>query len=248
MALLIENHVGFRVLTLDRPAALNAVDTKLVSQLADALEDIDRDPQLRAAVIAGSDKAFAAGADVSEIHTQAFPDSYTEDFLHHWDRVGRARKPRIAAVEGYALGGGCELSMLCDVVIAAEGAVFGQPEVLLHLMPGAGGTQRLVRRIGPARAAEWCLSGRKVPAAEAQGLVSRLVPTGEALAQATAFAAQLARRPTASVLALTEALRAAEELPLTQGVRLERRLFQALVGTEGARAGTAAFLQKNAEK
>ena len=246
MALLIENRSGYCELTLDRPAALNALDSKLVGQIADALEAIDHDPELRAVVIAGSDKAFAAGADVSEIHAQAYPQSYSDDFLNGFDRIARARKPRIAAVESYALGGGCELAMLCDVVIAGEHAVFGQPEILLHLMPGAGGTQRLWRRIGAARAAEWCLSGRKVPAIEAHGLVSRVVPAGEALSQAQTLAGQIARRPLVGVLALTEALRAAEDLPLTQGLRLERRLFQSLLGTDGAQSGTAAFLQKNA--
>jgi enoyl-CoA hydratase len=244
--ILTEAMDGYLLVRLNRPQALNALNLPLLQQLANTLAQADADDAIKAVLICGSEKAFAAGADIGEIAAQQFPQSYAHNFLAVWEAVRGARKPRIAAVEGYALGGGCELTLLCDIVIAGDKAVFGQPEITLNLLPGAGGSQLLPRRVGMARAADWCLTGRMVPAAEAlqAGLVSRVVAAGTAETEAGTVAAQLAQRSIPTLLALTESLRSTESLAANSGIMYERRLFQSLLGTPDVVAGTTAFLNK----
>ncbi len=244
--LLTQTANGYVVLRLNRPQALNALNLPLMQALAAALAQADADDSVKAVVLCGNEKAFAAGADIGEIAAQAFPQSYAHNFLAVWEQVRSARKPRLAAVEGYALGGGCELTLLCDIVVAGDTAMFGQPEITLNLLPGAGGSQLLPRRVGMARAADWCLTGRMVPASEAlqAGLVSRVVPAGTAEAETLAIAAQMAQRGLPTLLALTESLRSTESISAHSGIQLERRLFQALLGTDEVERGTTAFLNK----
>jgi enoyl-CoA hydratase len=238
------------LVTLDRPAALNALSFQMVAELAARLEELDADPRCRVAVIAGSERAFAAGADVRELAVQTTA-SLTHDVergegFAHWDRIAAISIPIVAAVRGLALGGGCELAMACDIVVAGEGATFGQPEIRLGIIPGAGGTQRLPRAVGRALAMDMILTGRSMTATEAlaSGLVSRVVPDGEVVATAVAVGAEIARYPRSAVAAAKQAVNAASQSALGEGLARERQAFFALFGTAGQREGLAAFLEK----
>ena len=238
---------GVAVISLDRPRVLNALDFTLIAELTDALEALDRDPACRAIVITGAgDRAFAAGADIRELAAQTPASLLAEDEFHRWERIKRIRTPLIAAVRGYALGGGCELAMTCDMIVAGEGAQFGQPEIRLGVIPGAGGTQRLTRAIGKAKAMEMVLTGRTMGAreAEANGLVTRVVPDPEVLASALELAAAVAAMPPLAVIAAKEAVNRAEELGLEAGLEFERRNFYLLFATEDQGEGMAAFAEK----
>jgi enoyl-CoA hydratase len=238
---------GVALVTIQRPDVLNALNFDLLDALADALEALDRDPACRAIVLTGSgERAFAAGADIRELARQTPVTLAVENRFGVWDRIWATRKPLIAAVRGFALGGGCELAMGCDLIVAADDARFGQPEINLGVMPGAGGTQRLTRAIGRARAMDLVLTGRTITAREAEsfGLVTRVVPAGDTLREALGLAAVIAAQPPVAVLAAKEAVRLAEELPLSAGLRAERRAFFALFATEDQTEGMAAFVEK----
>ena len=238
---------GVALVTIERSEVLNALSFDLLDELADSLAALDADPSCRAIVVTGSgDRAFAAGADIRELARQTPVTLFVGDRFAVWDRIAAVRKPVIAAVRGFALGGGCELAMTCDLIVAAEDARFGQPEINLGVMPGAGGTQRLTRAIGRARAMDLVLTGRTITAGEAEtmGLVSRVVPPGETLNEALALAATVAAQAPVAVLAAKEAVRLAEELPLSAGLRHERRAFFALFATDDQTEGMAAFVEK----
>ncbi len=238
---------GVALVTLDRPKVLNALDFALIKDLTDALEALDRDPTCRAIVITGAgERAFAAGADVRELARQTPASLLADDHFHRWERIKRIRKPLIAAVRGFALGGGCELAMTCDLIVAAEDAQFGQPEIRLGVIPGAGGTQRLTRAIGKAKAMEMVLTARPMSAreAEAHGLVTRVVPPEETLASALELAAAIAAMPPLAVIAAKQAVNRAEELSLDAGLEFERRSFYGLFASEDQKEGMAAFSEK----
>ena len=238
---------GVALVTLDRPRVLNALDFALLAELTDVLEALDRDPACRAIVLTGSGtRAFAAGADIRELAAQTPTSLLVEDHFHRWERIKRIRKPLIAAVRGYALGGGCELAMACDMIVAAEDAQFGQPEITLGVMPGAGGTQRLTRAIGKAKAMELVLTGRTMSAreAEAHGLVTSVVPSESTVAAALELGARIAAMPPVAVLAAKQAVNRAEELALEAGLEFERRSFYLLFDTEDQAEGMAAFTEK----
>jgi enoyl-CoA hydratase len=238
---------GVAIVVLDRPEVLNALNFALIEALTDALEILDREPACRAIVITGAgDRAFAAGADIDELAVQT-PTSLTlDDHFHRWERIKRIRKPLIAAVRGFALGGGCELAMTCDMIVAGEDAQFGQPEIKLGVMPGAGGTQRLTRAVGKARAMELVLTGRMLGAreAEAAGLVTTVVPSEATVPAALGLAARIAAMPPVAVLAAKAAVNRAEELSLEAGLEFERRSFYLLFDTEDQKEGMAAFGDK----
>ncbi|NJD28700.1 MAG: enoyl-CoA hydratase [Chloroflexi bacterium] len=238
---------GVALVTLNRPEVLNALDFALIEELTDALETLDRDPACRAIVITGAgDRAFAAGADIKELAAQTPTTLTVDDHFHRWEQIKRIRKPLIAAVRGFALGGGCELAMLCDMIVAGEDAQFAQPEIKLGVMPGAGGTQRLTRAIGKAKAMELVLTGRSMGAreAEAHGLVSKVVAAEATVPEALALAARIAAMPPVAVLAAKAAVNRAEELPLEAGLEFERRSFYLLFDTDDQREGMAAFTEK----
>jgi enoyl-CoA hydratase len=235
------------LITLNRPKALNALNDALMDELGAALKAFDADPAIGCIVITGGDKAFAAGADISVLAQFTFVTAYTQDLItRNWEQIRAVRKPVIAAVAGFALGGGCELAMMCDIVIAADSAKFGQPEIKLGIIPGAGGTQRLPRAVGKAKAMDLVLTGRMMDAAEAErcGLVSRVVPADKLLDEALAAAETINRLGGPSVLAAKECVNRAFETTLAEGVMVERRLFHALFGTEDQREGMDAFLSK----
>jgi enoyl-CoA hydratase len=245
--ILVERRGAVGIVTLNRPQALNALSSALIAELAAALDDFEADTAIGAIVLTGSEKAFAAGADVKEMASKSYPQIYLDDFITKgWERVGQCRKPVIAAVAGFALGGGCEVAMMCDIIIAADNARFGQPEITLGTIPGAGGTQRLARFVGKAKAMDLCLTGRMMDAAEAEraGLVSRVVPAAELLAQAVNVAARIAEMSRPVAMMVKEAVNRAWETTLAEGVRFERRLFHATFGTEDRREGMAAFIEK----
>lgn len=245
----VPSHDGVAVLTLDRPTALNALSFDLLDELAAALEALDRDPSARVVVITGAgDRAFAAGADITELADQTPERLAAERRFDAWDRIWAVGLPLIAAVRGFALGGGCELAMSCDLIVAGDDAMFGQPEIRLGVMPGAGGTQRLTRALGSARAMELILTGRSIGAAEALagGLVSRVVPAADTLSSALDLADAIARMPPLAVRAAKRAVRAAAELPLAAGLRAERTAFFELFDTEDQREGMRAFIDKRA--
>jgi enoyl-CoA hydratase len=238
---------GVALLVLDRPDVLNALDFALIAELTEALEALDRNPECRVMVITGAgDRAFAAGADVAELAEQTPTTLTVDDHFHRWERIKRIRKPLIAAVRGFALGGGCELAMTCDIVVAGEDAQFGQPEIRLGVMPGAGGTQRLTRAVGKAKAMELVLTGRTMGAreAEARGLVSRVVPADATVPAALDLAAEIAAMPPVAVIAAKAAVNRAFEVPLDAGLEFERRSFYLLFDTEDQREGMAAFREK----
>ncbi len=238
---------GVALVTIDRPRALNALDFATIASLVDILEALDADPDCRAIVITGAgERAFAAGADIRELAVQTPTTLAVDNHFHRWERIARIRTPLIAAVRGAALGGGCELAMTCDMIVAAEDATFGQPEIKLGVMPGAGGTQRLTHAIGKARAMELILTGRPMTAAEASaaGLLTRVVPADEVLPAALELAAGVAAMAPVAVRAAKEAVLRAAELPLSAGLEFERRNFFLLFDTDDMREGTAAFLEK----
>lgn len=234
------------LLTLDRPKALNALNLQLMEEVVAATARLDADPEVGCVVITGSAKAFAAGADIKEMRPQGPVDMYLNDWFAAWDRLGSLRTPTVAAVSGYALGGGCELAMLCDILLAADTAVFGQPEIKLGVIPGIGGSQRLTRAVGKAKAMELCLTGRTMDAAEAErsGLVSRVVPAAELLTEALAVAETVARMSAPVAMMAKEAVGRAFETTLAEGVRFERRLFHAVFATEDQKEGMAAFVDR----
>jgi enoyl-CoA hydratase len=237
-------------ITLDRPEALNALNTRLMHELVDAATRFDADPGIGAIVITGSAKAFAAGADIKEMEDQDATQMIAGDHFGAWSRFAAVRTPTIAAVAGYALGGGCELAMMCDLILAADSARFGQPEITLGVIPGMGGTQRLVRAIGPYKAADLVLTGRMIGADEAEraGLVSRVVPADELRDAAAETAARIAEKSLPALYAATAALDAALETPLAQGLAFEKQAFGALFATDDQKEGMVAFREKRAPR
>ena len=237
-------HVG--LITLNRPKALNALNSELIRELSLALDAYEADPRIGCMVLTGSEKAFAAGADIKEMAALSFVEAFMADFAEAIDRVARTRKPIVAAVSGYCLGGGCELAMMCDIIIAADTAKFGQPEISLGVMPGMGGTQRLTRIVGKAKAMDLILTGRMMEAAEAEssGLVSRVVSASDLLDEAMKVADKIADFSLPSVLMAKESVNRAYETTLAEGVRFERRLFHAMFATDDQKEGMAAFVEK----
>jgi enoyl-CoA hydratase len=244
--LLVETRGAVGIVTLNRPKALNALNTALIDELNQAIAGFEADDAVGAIVLTGSEKAFAAGADIKEMQSRSYVDAYLGDFLTSWDKLAACRKPVIAAVSGYALGGGCELAMMCDFIIAADTAKFGQPEIQLGVMPGAGGTQRLTRAVGKSKAMDMILTGRMMDAEEAEraGLVSRIVPAADLLAEAVKVAGKIAGMSRPSALMAKEAVNRAYETTLAEGVRFERRLFQSMFATEDQKEGMTAFVEK----
>ncbi|MEM9358718.1 MAG: enoyl-CoA hydratase [Pseudomonadota bacterium] len=237
-------HVG--LITLNRPNALNALNSALIDDLNAALDIFAADDNIGCVVLTGSEKAFAAGADIKEMQSKSYMDAYKGDFIRKWERINEFRKPVIAAVAGYALGGGCELSMMCDMIIAADTAKFGQPEIKLGVMPGAGGTQRLTRFVGKSKAMDMCLTGRMMDADEAErsGLVSRIVPAADLVDEAVKTAETIAGMSLPIVMMTKETVNRAYETTLSEGVRFERRLFHSMFATEDQKEGMAAFAEK----
>ncbi|MCJ8504723.1 enoyl-CoA hydratase [Kocuria flava] len=234
------------IITLHRPKALNALDAATLREVVAAAAAMDADPGIGAIVLAGSEKAFAAGADIKEMADRGFSEMFRADWFAGWDAFTRVRTPVVGAVAGYALGGGCELAMMCDVLIAADTARFGQPEINLGVIPGMGGSQRLTRAVGKAKAMDMVLTGRQMDAAEAEraGLVSRVVPADRLLDEALEVAGTIAAKPLPAAMAAKEAVSAAFETGLAQGVLFERRLFHGLFATEDQKEGMAAFAAK----
>ncbi len=245
--ILEKRQTGVGLIIFNRPAALNALNAALVSELSDALDDLEGDKDIGAIVITGSEKVFAAGADIKEMHSQYFMDAYQTDFItKDWERIDTCRKPVIAAVAGYALGGGAEIAMMCDIIIAADTAKFGQPEISIGTLPGAGGTQRLTRAIGKSKSMEMCLTGRIMEAEEAEraGLVARIVPAFDLLEDALAVAAEIAAMSRPMTMITKESVKRAFETSLAEGLRFERRMFHASFATEDQKEGMAAFIEK----
>ena len=248
--ILVETHGRVGVITLNRPKALNALSSPLVAELNEVLEQFEADSGIGAIIITGSEKAFAAGADIKEMASKTYVDAYLEDFISSWERITRVRKPIIAAVSGFALGGGCELAMMCDFIIASDTAKFGQPEINLGVMPGAGGTQRLTRFIGKSKAMDLCLTGRMMDAQEAErcGLVSRLVPADKLMEEALTAAQSIAAKSLPAAMMTKESVNRAFETTLAEGVRFERRVFHAMFATQDQKEGMAAFVEKRPAK
>jgi enoyl-CoA hydratase len=247
--IIVETRGAVGLITLNRPKALNALNGALVDEMEQALDAFEADTTVGCIVITGSEKAFAAGADIKEMQSKSYIDVYMEDFItRNWERVTRCRKPTIAAVAGFALGGGCELAMMCDFILAADTAKFGQPEIKLGVIPGSGGTQRLTRFVGKAKAMEMCLTGRMMDAAEAErtGLVSRVVPAADLVNEAIKVATQIAALSRPAVMMCKESVNRAYETTLAEGVRFERRVFHSLFATEDKKEGMAAFAEKRA--
>ncbi len=244
--ILVEKKGPVTLITLNRPQALNALNSQVLAELIEAFAAFDADPEQRCAVLTGSEKAFAAGADIKEMQSQSFADMYGANFFAGYERVTATRKPWIAAVSGFALGGGCELAMMADFIIAADNAKFGQPEIKLAVTPGMGGSQRLTRAIGKAKSMEMCLTGRMMDAAEAErsGLVARVVPVADLLSEATKVAETIAGMAPLATIATKEMVNAAFEMTLQQGVVFERRLFHGLFGSADQKEGMAAFVEK----
>ncbi|MFI6638481.1 enoyl-CoA hydratase [Streptomyces sp. NPDC050504] len=243
---LVERKGRVAVLTLNRPEALNALNLQVMTEVVAAVAELDRDPDVGCILLTGSAKAFAAGADIKEMRPQSYLDMYLTDWFAAWDRLGQVRTPTVAAVAGYALGGGCELAMLCDVLIAADTAKFGQPEIKLGVIPGIGGSQRLTRAVGKAKAMELCLTGRIMGAEEAEraGLVSRIVPADDLREEALAVATTVAEMSKPVAMMAKEAVNRAFETTLAEGVRFERRLFHAVFATADQKEGMSAFVDK----
>ena len=244
--LIVETRGKVGIIRLNRPQALNALNAALIAELSGAIDGFETDPLVACIIITGSDKAFAAGADIKEMAAKSYMDAFFGDFAADWDHAARARKPVIAAVAGYALGGGCELAMQCDIIIAADNARFGQPEIKLGVIPGIGGTQRLTRAVGKAKAMDLILTGRMMDAAEAErcGLVARVVPLAELMNETMRAADAIASMSLPSVMVAKEAVNRAFEVSLAEGVAFERRVFHALFATEDQKEGMAAFVEK----
>jgi enoyl-CoA hydratase len=246
-AILLEIRDSVGIVTLNRPEALNALSTRLMDELTAGLDSLERDPAIGCIIITGSGRAFAAGADIKEMKDKTYPEAFNEDFItRNWERVTRCRKPVIAAVNGLALGGGCELAMMCDFILAADTARFGQPEVTVGVIPGAGGTQRLARFIGKSKAMEMCLTGRMMDAVEAErsGLVSRIVPAAELVDEAIKTAAKIAGLSRPIVMMAKESVNRAYETTLSEGVLFERRVFHSTFAIEDRKEGMTAFTEK----
>jgi enoyl-CoA hydratase len=244
---LVEVRGNVGLITLNRPRVFNALSDALTTQLTTALDDFEANDAVGAIVLTGSEKAFAAGADIKEMKSRSFVDVYTADFITtSWERITRCRKPIIAAVAGYALGGGCELALMCDFILAAETARFGQPEITIGILPGAGATQRLPRLIGKSKAMDMILTGRMVDAEEAErmGLVARVIPAERLVDEAVATAQHIASLSRPAVMLAKECVNRAFETGLTEGIRFERRMFHAAFATEGQKEGMAAFIEK----
>ena len=247
----VEVHGNVGLIALNRPKALNALSGRVMDELTRALLDFEDDAAIGAMVLTGNEKAFAAGADISELKEHSLVDAYLGELVsRNWEQAARCRKPIIAAVAGYALGGGCELAMMCDFILAADNAKFGQPEIKIGVIPGAGGTQRLTRFIGKSKAMEMCLTGRMMDSAEAErcGLVSRVVPLAELVPEAIRTAQVIADLSRPAAKAVKEAIDRAYETTLSEGVLFERRMFHAMFGTEDKDEGMTAFLEKREPK
>lgn len=245
--ILTETDGNVGIITLNRPEALNAFSDQLMDELTDALRKFEANDDIGCMIITGSEKAFAAGADIKAMAEKNYMDVFREQFItRNWEETTRVRKPVIAAVSGYALGGGCELALMCDFIIAADNAKFGQPEITIGAMPGAGGTQRLARFIGKSKAMEMCLTGRMIDAEEAEraGLVSRIVPKGELKVEAIRVAKQIADYSRPIIMLIKESVNRAYETTLSEGVRFERRVFHSVFATEDQKEGMAAFVEK----
>jgi enoyl-CoA hydratase len=245
--IVLEERGAVALITLNRPEALNALNRQLMDELTDAVRSIEANDAIGCTVITGSDRAFAAGADIKEMQSKSYADVMMEDFITaNWEEVTRTRKPMIAAVAGYALGGGCELAMMCDFILAGENARFGQPEIQLGVIPGAGGTQRLTRFVGKSKAMEMCMTGRMMDAAEAErsGLVSRVVPTEDLLEEALSVATKIAELSRPALFLLKESVNKSYEVPLDEGVMFERRVFHSLFAFDDQTEGMEAFVEK----
>ncbi|OGQ47772.1 MAG: enoyl-CoA hydratase [Deltaproteobacteria bacterium RIFCSPLOWO2_02_FULL_46_8] len=244
--ILVHREEPIAVVQLNRPEALNALSPELMLQLVRALEELDHDNAIKAIVITGSDKAFAAGADIKEMAPLSANEIKSQDPLAIWDKINKIKKPLIAAVSGYTLGGGCELAMMCDIIVASETTKFGQPEINLGIIPGAGGTQRLVRAVGKSRAMEWILIGNTFNAQEAlaAGLVSKISPAAEYLNEAKKLAQKIAEKSPIATSTAKQAILKAMQLPLEEGLKEERRLFYQLFDTEDQKEGMKAFMEK----
>ncbi|ODT07361.1 MAG: enoyl-CoA hydratase [Mesorhizobium sp. SCN 65-20] len=244
--ILVEKRGKVGLITLNRPKALNALNSQVLAELLAATGEFEADNSVGAIVITGSEKAFAAGADIKEMQAKTYVEAYLEDFFSGWEAFTRNRKPMIAAVSGYALGGGCELAMMCDFIIAADTAKFGQPEITLGVMPGMGGSQRLTRFVGKAKAMDMCLTGRMMDAAEAEraGLVSRIAPAADLLEEAMKAAAKIADFSLPAVMMCKEAVNRSYETTLAEGLRFERRVFHSMFALDDQKEGMAAFAEK----
>lgn len=244
--IIVETKGRVGIVRLNRPQALNALNKALIDELTKAIETFDADDKIGCLLVTGSEKAFAAGADIKEMADKPFVEAYLGDFVSNWNAIALARKPVVAAVAGFALGGGCELAMQSDVIIAADNAKFGQPEIKLGVIPGIGGTQRLVRAVGKAKAMDLILTGRMMDAAEAEksGLVARVVPAASLMDEALKVADVIANMSLLSVLAAKESINAAFESPLAEGIRFERRTFHSLFATDDQKEGMKAFIEK----
>ena len=244
--ILVETRGKVGLITLNRPQALNALNSTLLGEVNQALDAFEADAGIGCIVVTGSEKAFAAGADIKEMSIRSYPQNYVDDPFAGWDRVANRRKPMIAGVAGFALGGGCEFAMMCDFIIAADTAKFGQPEIKLGVMPGMGGTQRLTRLIGRGKAMEMCLTGRMMGAEEAErsGLVARIVPAADLLSETLKTAETIASMSLPIVMMAKESINRADEMTLTEGVRFERRLFHSMFATADQKEGMKAFIEK----
>ena len=244
--IIVETRGAVGLITLNRPQALNALNSALIADLNHALEAYEADDGIGCIVLTGSEKAFAAGADIKEMQSKSYMDAYMGDFIGKWERITTVRKPVIAAVAGYALGGGCEMAMMCDFIIAADTAKFGQPEIKLGVMPGAGGSQRLTKFVGKSKSMEMCLTGRMMDADEAErsGLVSRIVPATDLIDEAIKAAESIASMSLPIVMMTKESVNRAYETTLAEGVRFERRLFHSMFATEDQKEGMSAFAEK----
>ena len=244
--ILLETHGRVGLITLNRPQALNALNSQIIGELNHALDGLEADSNIGCIVLTGSKKAFAAGADIKEMSELTYPQIYLDDLFSDSDRVANRRKPIIAAVNGFALGGGCELALMCDFILAGDNAKFGQPEINLGVLPGMGGTQRLTRAVGKAKAMEMCLSGRLIDAVEAErcGIVARIVPSDVLLEEALKVATLIAKKSLPIAMMVKESVNRAFEVTLSEGVRFERRVFHAAFATQDQKEGMAAFVGK----